>query len=575
MPSLFKKIILGIVFASSFFTSQFIFAAVTDVTQPANPELTATTAKIFLSVVNLTASHSFTTTISGGSAQPKTAGPTALGPTTGSTPISWSETFDGLVPESVYAVKVTDTTANKVYNLPSFTTPAVPAVIPWWYTASFATGTSSVAGPYDTEDICKQHRDQVLASGGSAITNPSGDGVTYVNSALLVPVAFATITQCAQSATKPPAPVVITPGATNPTTGCVEGPGEYCLLQPLPQIGTKVSLTSSTDTECDAKNPDNITSLGCYMNKIIRLIIGICGMLAVLMLVIAGIQYMSTDAISGKEHAKERILNAVLGLILALGSYAILNTISSSLVRQNISISEATLQVENQLAASTFSNTPVLDNSVQFHPAGTICPGTGASNGIAAIATSYANKVSYVWGGKGGQGPVDASGNSTVAFDCTGFTDAMRQCAGAPIASGGSSAIFNNGGSGAIPLATPTSFVGTKFNGKELIPGDVLGWPTVSGAGVIGHAYMYLGGGKFIDSHGGTAPGKATAPMALPDSYRKRTTHIIPIEYCFKGGTSSNSFSPLFPYCGYKDLATCNTARDGNGYSYKTPCDWK
>ena len=65
-----------------------------------------------------------------------------------------------------------------------------------------------------------------------------------------------------------------------------------------------------------------------YLPGIYKLGIGIAGVLAVLMITIGGIEYMVSEAISGKERAKQRIWNAVWGLLLAFISYAILYTLN-------------------------------------------------------------------------------------------------------------------------------------------------------------------------------------------------------------------------------------------------------
>ncbi|MBI5005260.1 MAG: hypothetical protein HZC03_01510 [Candidatus Lloydbacteria bacterium] len=72
-------------------------------------------------------------------------------------------------------------------------------------------------------------------------------------------------------------------------------------------------------------------SLGGYLSNMYTLIIGIAGVLAVLMIVIAGIEYM-TPTSSAKESGKNRALAAILGLLLALVSYLILQTINPDLV---------------------------------------------------------------------------------------------------------------------------------------------------------------------------------------------------------------------------------------------------
>lgn len=74
------------------------------------------------------------------------------------------------------------------------------------------------------------------------------------------------------------------------------------------------------------------TDLVTYVTGMIKLLIGIAGVLAVIMIMIGGIQYMSTDAISGKEEGKDKITQALLGLVLAVAAWIILNTINPDLL---------------------------------------------------------------------------------------------------------------------------------------------------------------------------------------------------------------------------------------------------
>ena len=60
--------------------------------------------------------------------------------------------------------------------------------------------------------------------------------------------------------------------------------------------------------------------------------LSMAAVLAIAMIVIAGIQMMIPSP-GAKEDAKKKIMNAVLGLLLAVGSYLILNTINPNLLK--------------------------------------------------------------------------------------------------------------------------------------------------------------------------------------------------------------------------------------------------
>ncbi len=83
---------------------------------------------------------------------------------------------------------------------------------------------------------------------------------------------------------------------------------------------------------------DSPQSIGEFINIIFRLSIGLGSVLAVLMIVIGGAQYMSTDAFSGKSQGRERITYALMGLGLLLISFLVLRTINPELVDLNVTV---------------------------------------------------------------------------------------------------------------------------------------------------------------------------------------------------------------------------------------------
>jgi len=76
--------------------------------------------------------------------------------------------------------------------------------------------------------------------------------------------------------------------------------------------------------------------------------ISIAAFLAVLMIAIGGIQYMSTDAVSGKTEGKERIQYAVMGLLLVLFSWILLRQINPSILNFDF--------LDNNSSNSSFSS---------------------------------------------------------------------------------------------------------------------------------------------------------------------------------------------------------------------------
>ena len=95
----------------------------------------------------------------------------------------------------------------------------------------------------------------------------------------------------------------------------------YTLLQPLPQEGEDLK--------------ENVT-LKQYLTWAFRFTLALAGFLAVMMIVIGGVEYIISGANeSSRSDAKKRINSAISGLVLALVSYLVLYTINPSLVDFN------------------------------------------------------------------------------------------------------------------------------------------------------------------------------------------------------------------------------------------------
>jgi hypothetical protein len=76
-------------------------------------------------------------------------------------------------------------------------------------------------------------------------------------------------------------------------------------------------------------------SLGDYVNALYIAAISIAAVLAVLRIIYAGVQYMLTDVVTQKGAAKKTIRNALIGLILIVAAFLILNTINPQLTSLN------------------------------------------------------------------------------------------------------------------------------------------------------------------------------------------------------------------------------------------------
>lgn len=88
-------------------------------------------------------------------------------------------------------------------------------------------------------------------------------------------------------------------------------------------------------------------TVGDYLNIMFKVGIGLLIALSVIMLVIHGIQYMGDESVFGKTEAMHSIRATIGGLILALGAYAILNTINPDLVNGSLDIKKLVFNVES------------------------------------------------------------------------------------------------------------------------------------------------------------------------------------------------------------------------------------
>jgi hypothetical protein len=93
---------------------------------------------------------------------------------------------------------------------------------------------------------------------------------------------------------------------------------QYNLLAPLPGGSNQVSGDQAFST---------------YARQAFAVALSAAAILALLMLVVGGIQYLgSAESPSRLSDAKDRIWNALIGLVLAVAAWLILNTINPALV---------------------------------------------------------------------------------------------------------------------------------------------------------------------------------------------------------------------------------------------------
>lgn len=135
-----------------------------------------------------------------------------------------------------------------------------------------------------------------------------------------------------------------TPVIGSYTGNCDPSKDENC-YQFLEALPTSEGDLTSVNTGADKKKG---TGLGEFIMFAFEIGVGIAGVLGVVMLTIYGFQYAANDKnIANFEVLKEKITKVMLGLLLLLGIFVILNTINPDLLILEPEINIAELKVES------------------------------------------------------------------------------------------------------------------------------------------------------------------------------------------------------------------------------------
>lgn len=103
---------------------------------------------------------------------------------------------------------------------------------------------------------------------------------------------------------------------------------------------------------------DGSGTLGDFFNGLFEIALAIGSTLAVLIIAISGLQYMTTEAATDKTQSKERMQQAVLGLLMLLSVWLFFAEINPDILNLNFSLSPTNVSVTSPTpSGSTNTNT--------------------------------------------------------------------------------------------------------------------------------------------------------------------------------------------------------------------------
>ncbi len=273
----------------------------------------------------------------------------------------------------------------------------------------------------------------------------------------------------------------------------------YGLLSSIPDKDGKPSLTFYDPGSKICTQQKGLCSFSEVLNFVIKIAIGLAVVALVIRIMYQGFIYMTSDIPGVKLQAKGSIMDMALGLLIALGSWVILNTINPTLVNNTLSIDEVTIVKLKDLgtdnppkpgSAGSGKGGTGYDFSKIVFPAGVQCPGkTGGKGNVRDVALSFLNHATYNQDLRGTPAPgghlyIDCSSYVNTVLTCAGITPKTEAYTGDMAAAGVAV--------GTVEVKNGEGYV----NGQKLKPGDLVGVRS----GGEGHVWIYIGNGEVIDS---------------------------------------------------------------------------
>ncbi len=106
----------------------------------------------------------------------------------------------------------------------------------------------------------------------------------------------------------------------------------FSVVQTQPVFGATVDVLEKCDNESKVCKGTNKNSLYALMENVIDMLLIIIGIISVIMIIIGGIRYVTSAGDAGQtKSARDTVIYAVVGLVIAIMSYAIVNFVLARL----------------------------------------------------------------------------------------------------------------------------------------------------------------------------------------------------------------------------------------------------
>ena len=118
----------------------------------------------------------------------------------------------------------------------------------------------------------------------------------------------------------------------------------FVALAPIPGLTDPSALSAARST-----------NLASFFNNLYKFAIGMAAALAVIMIIWGGLEYSTQDSISKKSDGKQRIYNAILGLVLVLSPVLVFSIINPAILNLSINLEKLDTRSGPQVPANDAS----------------------------------------------------------------------------------------------------------------------------------------------------------------------------------------------------------------------------